>query len=114
MIQTKPLENLTRLSRNESLPVIEWEDFDRIGKEKDRRIKKQGAQRAESDRKKPMNHILEVFETELKSQKLTVVEWLELPAREKRTIPVPDVYRKGPVGRWLLSDDALKGNLWRH
>ena len=61
-----------------------------------------------------MNHILEVFETELKSQKLTVVERLELPAREERMIPVPDVYQKGPVGRWLLSDDTLKGNLWRH
>lgn len=61
-----------------------------------------------------MHHILEVFETELKSQKLTVVERFELPAREERTIPVPDIYRKGPVGRWLLSDDALKGNLWRH
>lgn len=61
-----------------------------------------------------MSHILEVFEIELKSQKLAVVERLELPAREKRTMPVPDVYRKGPVGRWLLSDDALKGNLWRH
>ena len=31
------------VKQNESLPVLEWGDFDRIGKEKDRRIKKQGA-----------------------------------------------------------------------
>ena len=61
-----------------------------------------------------MRHILELFEAELENQELAVIERLELPAREKRTLPVPDVYRKGPVGRWLLSDDALKGNLWRH
>ncbi len=27
-----------------ALPVLEWGDFDRVGKEKDRRIKKQGAE----------------------------------------------------------------------
>ena len=32
------------VKRNESLAVIEWEDFDRIGKEKDRRTKKQGVE----------------------------------------------------------------------
>ena len=30
------------VKQNESLPVLEWEDFDRIGEEKDRCIKKQG------------------------------------------------------------------------
>ena len=32
------------IKQKESLPVLEWEDFDRIGKEKDRCIKKQGAE----------------------------------------------------------------------
>lgn len=32
------------VKQNEDLPVLEWADFDRIGKEKDRRIKKQGAE----------------------------------------------------------------------
>lgn len=36
------------VKRNESLPVIKWEDFDRIGKEKNRRIKKQGAEESDA------------------------------------------------------------------
>ena len=32
------------VKQKESLPVLEWEDFDRIGEEKDRCIKKQGAE----------------------------------------------------------------------
>ncbi len=40
----KASEEFNPVKRNESLPVIEWEDFDRVGKEKDRRIKKQGAE----------------------------------------------------------------------
>lgn len=40
----KALGEFNPVKRNESLPVIEWEDLDRIGKEKDRRIKKQGAE----------------------------------------------------------------------
>lgn len=40
----KVLGEFNLVKRNESLPVIEWEDFDRIGKEKDRHIKKQGAE----------------------------------------------------------------------
>ncbi len=59
-------------------------------------------------------HMLDVFEAELATQKLTVIERLELPAREERTTPVPDAYRIGPVGKRLLSDGTLKGNLWLH
>ena len=40
----KALREFNPVKWNESLPVIEWKDFDRIGKEKDRRIKKQGAE----------------------------------------------------------------------
>lgn len=58
--------------------------------------------------------MLDVFETELGNQELTVIERIELPAREEITVPVPDAYRTGPVGDWLLSDDTLKGNLWQH
>lgn len=61
-----------------------------------------------------MDQMLKVFETAVKNRELTVVESLELPARVEKTEPIPDAYRSGPVGEWLLSDDALKGNLWRH
>ena len=58
--------------------------------------------------------MLSVFEAELGNQELTVIERIELPEREEMTMPVPDAYRAGPVGDWLLSDDTLRGNLWRH
>ena len=58
--------------------------------------------------------MLEAFENELSDRELTVVERLELPARVERTQGIPDAYRAGPVGNWLLSDEALKGKLWRH
>ena len=32
----------------------------------------------------------------------------------ERTEAIPDTYRAGPIGRWLLSDEALERKLWRH
>lgn len=58
--------------------------------------------------------MLNVFENETRDRELPVVERLELPARSERTQGVPDAYRSGPVGDWLLADEVLKGNLWRH
>ncbi len=58
--------------------------------------------------------MLEVFESEIRDRELTVVERLELPSRAERTQGIPDAYRAGSVGNWLLSDEALKGKLWRH
>lgn len=56
--------------------------------------------------------MLSAFETAL--HELTVIERIELKAREKRILPVPDSYHTGPVAQWLMQDDALKGDLWRH
>ena len=61
-----------------------------------------------------MAHLLEVFEGQLRDAGHTVVDRLELPAREERTLPVPDAFRRGSVGSWLLADDELNGALWRH
>ena len=61
-----------------------------------------------------MARILDIFERELEKQNLEVVERLGLAAREERTMPIPDAYRKGQVGKWLQSDDVLKGRLWQH
>ncbi|MDE0384395.1 MAG: DEAD/DEAH box helicase [Defluviicoccus sp.] len=58
--------------------------------------------------------MLDLFETEIGTREFTVAERLELSPRDERTERIPDAYREGPVGRWLLSDDALKGGLWRH
>lgn len=59
-----------------------------------------------------MAGMLDVFEDEARD--LALLERLRLPAREERPMPVPDEYRTGPVGEWLLSDDLLRGKLWRH
>ena len=61
-----------------------------------------------------MSRMLDVFEAELLDEAFAVVERLELPARKARTMPVPEAYRSGAVGKWLLSDETLKRNLWRH
>lgn len=58
--------------------------------------------------------MLNVFENEIRDRELTIVERLELPARKEGTQGIPDAYRVGPVGHWLLCDEALKGKLWRH
>ena len=62
-----------------------------------------------------MPRMLDTFKVELeKHNELEVIERLELPPRAERRTPVPSPYRTGAVGRWLLSDETLKGNLWRH
>lgn len=58
--------------------------------------------------------MLEAIENELGDRKIIVVERLELPARAEGTRGIPDAYRTGYIGNWLLSDEALKGRLWRH
>ena len=42
------------------------------------------------------------------------VERFRLPEREERPMPVPNGYRMGSGGNWLLSDDILRRHLWRH
>lgn len=61
-----------------------------------------------------MARMLDRFEARIRNRELITVERLELSPRDERTEGIPDAYRDGPVGRWLLSDDALKGRLWRH
>ena len=58
--------------------------------------------------------MLNAFKKEIKDREFTIVEELNLPEREERTRRIPDAYRKGAVGNWLLSDKDLKGNLWQH
>lgn len=61
-----------------------------------------------------MPNILDLFEAELENKALAIVERLELPARQARMMPVPEAYRTGAVGDWLLSEESLKGKLWQH
>ncbi len=61
-----------------------------------------------------MAGMLDVFEDEAQAREFTLVERLQIPARDERPMPVPEGYRMGSVGKWLLSDDILRGQLWRH
>lgn len=62
-----------------------------------------------------MPRMLDAFRIKLEQHnEFDVIERLELPPRAERRTPVPSPYRTGAVGRWLLKDEALKGNLWLH
>jgi DEAD/DEAH box helicase domain-containing protein len=39
---------------------------------------------------------------------------IDLPARAQRLATIPERYRTGAPGRWLMNDPKLKGKLWLH
>ena len=61
-----------------------------------------------------MTTILEVFENLIASGTLPHIDRVDLPARDERTTEIPEAYRNGTPGRWLMNDDKLQGRLWRH
>jgi DEAD/DEAH box helicase domain-containing protein len=61
-----------------------------------------------------MTSILEAFNALVANDELTVVERLDLPAREERRTPIPEAFLRGAVGRWLKADAHLQGTLWHH
>ena len=61
-----------------------------------------------------MTTILQVFESLINSGKLPCMDRINLPARQERTADIPEAYRKGASGRWLMNDDKLQGRVWHH
>ena len=61
-----------------------------------------------------MNDMLAAFERLIDTNTVSCVDRLELPARTERSVPVPDAYRDGSPGRWLMNDEKLRGRLWLH
>ena len=58
--------------------------------------------------------MLKEFERLIDANFVSCVDRLELPARSERSEPVPDGYRSGSPGRWLMNDEKLGGRLWLH
>lgn len=61
-----------------------------------------------------MVDMLEVFNCLINSDNFSCVDRVDLPARDERTIAIPEVYQRGSPGRWLTNDANLKGRLWLH
>lgn len=61
-----------------------------------------------------MADILAVFESLTGNGDFTVVERLDIPAREEKRTPIPAAFRSGAVGQWLQTDASLAGTLWQH
>ena len=61
-----------------------------------------------------MTRMLDLFESIVTSRKFSVIERLALSPRSERIEGVPNPYREGHVGQWLLSDESLNKGLWRH
>ena len=61
-----------------------------------------------------MADIRKEFECLIDASVVECVDRLELPARSERSEPVPDSYRSGSTGRWLMNDEKLSRRLWLH
>ena len=61
-----------------------------------------------------MATMLREFEKLIENQTVSCVDRLELPDRSERSVPVPEEYRQGAAGRWLMNDERLGGMLWLH
>lgn len=56
----------------------------------------------------------DLFHHLIDSGDLPFVDRFDLPARQERPAEIPDAYRSGSSGRWLMNDDKLQGRLWLH
>ena len=61
-----------------------------------------------------MTDMLKQFNRLIDTGTVSCVETLYLAARMERSVPIPDGYRGGSPGAWLMNDDKLKGRLWLH
>ena len=61
-----------------------------------------------------MADMLKEFERLIATDEVSSVESLDLPARAERSTSIPDAYGSGSPGRWLTSDDKLRGHVWLH
>ena len=61
-----------------------------------------------------MEDMLSEFERLVANNTVSCLDSLELPARTERSVAVPDAYRDGSPGRWLMADEKLAGRVWLH
>ena len=61
-----------------------------------------------------MANMLNVFDRLIEGGNLHQLDQIELPSRPPRQVAIPDAYRHGPVGSWLMNDPQLRGHIWLH
>lgn len=61
-----------------------------------------------------MAHMHDVFKTMIDSGDLPCVDRVDLPARPQRLAAIPEQFRSGAAGRWLMNDPKLHAKLWLH
>ena len=61
-----------------------------------------------------MGDMLREFERLIDANGFPCVDRFELPAHPERSVPIPEAYAGGSVGRWLMNDEKLGGRLWLH
>ena len=55
-----------------------------------------------------------IFERMIDSGDLPCVDRVDLPARPQRLATIPERFRSGAPGQWLMNDPKLNGKLWLH
>ena len=61
-----------------------------------------------------MGDMLTEFERLIDTNTVSCIDRLELPAQAERSVPIPNAYRGGSAGRWLMNEEKLHGRLWLH
>ena len=61
-----------------------------------------------------MADMYEVFDRLAPSSGLPCVDRVDLPPRPERRAAIPEEFRSGTPGQWLLNDPTLQGKLWLH
>ena len=58
--------------------------------------------------------MIKQFEALIKAGEIYCIDQMNLQSRSERTEPIPEVYRKGSSGMWLMNDEKLRGKVWLH
>ena len=61
-----------------------------------------------------MAHMHDLFKRMIDSGDLPCVDRVDLPARQQRLATIPEQFRSGAAGRWLMNDPKLHAKLWLH
>ncbi len=59
-------------------------------------------------------NIREALNALVASGDLSLIERIELPAREERRLPIPEAFRRGAPGNFLATVETTGTGLWRH
>ena len=61
-----------------------------------------------------MTGMLNHFEDLIEAGTVACADRVELPGRTERSVSIPEAYKHGSPGRWLMNDERLAGTVWMH